>query len=203
MTTTEKNLTKLGHQKPAPQEISTAIVIASLEKQAAPSIRRVTDLKIKTKDDFELAATLVKQLKGLSALAKQEEDTMVNPAKATIKAIQAHFKPFQNKVAEIETEVKTKMGEFLVAQKKLSAKVEQDFEDGKIRKISTIVAKQAELRVDNGTAQVRKVWKLFIDSPKEIERIYLMPDEVAIKEAFRAGGYVSGCRYEQIDSITI
>ena len=200
----EKNLAKKnGRQKPAPQEISTAIVIASLEKQAAPSIRRVTDLKIKTKDDFELAATLVKQLKGFSALAKQEEDTMVNPAKATIKAIQAHFKPFQNKVAEIEAEVKERMGEFLVAQKKLSAKVEQDFEDGKIKKISTIVAKQAELRVDNGTAQVRKVWTLFIDHPKRVPFDFMVPDESKIREACKAGHVPSGCRWEQVESIAI
>ena len=186
-----------------PDAVSTAVVIASLEKQAAPSIRRVTDLKIKTKGDFELAATLVKQLKGYSALAKQEEDTMVNPAKATIKAIQAHFKPFQNKVAEIEMEVKAKMSEFLVEQKKLSAKAEQDFEDGKIKKISTIVAKQAELRVDNGTAQVRKVWTLFIDNESKIPREYLEPATDLIRSALKDGKTVPGCRWEQVDSIAI
>ena len=201
-----KNVVKILRQKISPTKpdaVSTSVVIASLEKQAAPSIRRVTDLKIKTKDDFELAATLVKQLKALSAEAERQEKSITTPMREALKATQAHFKPFQNKVAQVEADVKLSMSVFLEGQKKLSAKAEQDFEDGKIKKISTIVAKQAELRVDNGTAQVRKVWTLFIDHPKRVPFDFMVPDETKIKEACKAGHVPSGCRWEQVELIAI
>lgn len=200
-----KNLGKVKQltKKELSPQTSTAVVIASLEKQAALSIKRVTDLKIKTKDDFELAATLVKQLKVLSAEAERQEKSITTPMREALKAIQVHFKPFQNKVAQIETTVKLQMSVFLEGQKKLSAKVEQDFEAGKIKKVGTVVGKLADLRVDNGAAQVRKVWKLFIDDPTAVPKQFLIPDEAAIKEAFQNGALVRGCRFEQINSIAI
>lgn len=183
--------------------VSTAVVVASLEKLAAPSIRKVTDLQIKTKDDYELAAILISKLKELSKQAEVEEKRITTPLNEALKATRAHFKPFQNKVSEIENATKMNMYEFLGALKKISAKAEQDFEDGKIKKISTVLNKQADARVDNGTAQVRKVWKLFIDNPDLVPRGYCMPDAEVIKEAMKNGNPVDGCRWEQVDSIAI
>jgi len=195
--------TKVRLSSTSSSVVNTAVVVASLEKLAAPTIRKVTDLKIRTKDDYELAATLISKLKELSKQAEVEEKRITTPLNEARKATRAHFKPFQNRVAEIENKTKMDMLEFLETLKKLSAKAEQDFENGKIKKVSTIVGKMADLRVDNGTAQVRKVWKLFIDNPDLVPRGYCMPDEAVIKEAMKNGNPVAGCRYEQVDSIAI
>lgn len=187
----------------AKDKVSTAVVVASLEKQAVPIFRRVLNLSIKTKEDFEQAAESIKFLKMLAAEAERQEKEIIGPLKDVIKKTQALFKPFQTRVAETEWTTKLAMSVFLEGQKKLAAKLEEDFSNGKIKKVSTVVAKQNELRVENGTAQVRKVWALFIDDVNEIPRKFLTPDETAIREAFKNGEVVTGCRWEQVEKIAI
>lgn len=186
------------------EKVSTAIVVASLEKQAMPEFRRLTNLTvIKTKEEYEKAADSIKALKVLSGLAKEKELRITDPLRVSLKETQSLFRPFQEKVKAVEDVTKNAMLNFLDAQKKLAAKVESDFEDGKIKKVSTVVAKQNELRIDNGVAQVRKVWTLFIDDASAVPRNFLTPDESAIREEFKTGGKVKGCRWEQVETIAI
>lgn len=184
-------------------KVSTEVVIASLEKQAAPALRRVLNLSIKTKADYELAAETIKALKVLSAEAKRQEQEITEPLKGVIKKTQNLFRPFQDKVSETELITKEAMGKFLEGQKKIALRLEEDFESGKIKKISTIVTKQNELKVTNGAAQVRKIWTLFVDDPNKIPREYMVPDLALIREAYKNGISVEGCRWEQADKIAI
>lgn len=184
-------------------KVSTEVVIASLEKQAAPALRRVLNLSIKTKADYELAAETIKALKALSAEAKRQEQEITEPLKGVIKKTQNLFRPFQDKVNETELITKEAMGKFLESQKKIALKLDEDFGSGKIKKISTIVTKQNELKVTNGAAQVRKVWTLFVDDTNKIPREYMVPDLAAIREAYKNGTYVEGCRWEQVETIAI
>lgn len=187
----------------AKDKVSTAVVVASLEKQAVPVFRRVLNLSIKTKEDFEQAAESIKFLKMLAVEAERQEKEITDPLRKVIKTTQALFKPFQTKVAETEWTTKLAMSVFLEGQKKLAAKLEDDFTNGKIKKVSTVVAKQNELRVENGTAQVRKVWTLFIDQPNQVPFDFMVPDEAKIREACKTGNVPAGCRWEQIETIAI
>lgn len=196
------NLNGLGPKNVAKQ-VSTEVVIASLERQAAPALRRVLNLSIETKADYELAAETIKALKALSAEAKRQEQEITEPLKGVIKKTQNLFRPFQDKVSETEAITKEAMGKFLDGQKKIALRLEEDFESGKIKKISTIVTKQNELKVTNGAAQVRKVWTLFVDDPNKIPREYMVPDLALIREAYKNGMYVEGCRWEQVETIAI
>jgi len=184
-------------------KVSTTVVVASLEKTAAASFRKVTNLTIKTKEDFETMAETVKALKVLAKEAERQEKEITGPLKEVIKKTQQLFRPFQAKVEVAEVNAKNAMQNFLETQKKSALRLEQKFEQGDIKKLSTLVTKQNELRVDNGTAQVRKVWKLFIDNEGELDRNFLMPDEERIKEYCKKGIVPPGCRWEQVDSIAI
>lgn len=184
-------------------KVSTAVVVASLEKTAASAFRKVVNLTIKTKEDFETMAETVKALKILAKEAKRQEEEITVPLKEVIKKTQQLFRPFQTKVEVAEINAKNAMQNFLEAQKKSALRLEQKFEQGDIKKLSTLVTKQNELRVDNGTAQVRKVWTLFIDSPSRVPYEFMMPDETKIRNACKEGYVPAGCRWEQVESIAI
>lgn len=185
------------------EQVSTAVVVATLEKLAAPVMRKVTDLKIKTKEDFELAANLVKKLKEWSKEASEQESKIINPMKEAMKAAQLHFKPFRNRVAEIELFTKSQMDLFLSNQEAKLKQLEANFSTGKIKKVSTLLASQDSLRVDNGAAQIRKVWKVNIIDAKKIPREFLIPDEVAIRESCKSGKVPAGCEWRQENTIAI
>ena len=182
--------------------VSAAIVAKSIEKESKPLIR-LASIDILTQEDFDRAAEALSNLKQLSKKAKAEEATIVDPIRQAIKATQAHFKPFIDLVAKIEAQTKESMTAFLVKQKGRVAQLEEDFDTGKIKKVSTLVRKQNELQVSSEHAQVKRIWQLRIVDENKIPREYLVVDETKVREALKDGKKVPGCVWEQVDSIAI
>lgn len=185
-------------------QTNTAIVLASLEKQARPIAKKLSKLtSINTQEDFNNAGQLTKELKGLGAIAEKEMKGMIDPLNVTIKKIREHFRPFSTMIANNEAHIKTMMLDFVSKQKKLSAKVDQDFEAGKIKKVGTYADKKMSAEIVNGAAKVRKVWTVIIDDEEQIPKDYMVPDMKLIEIAFKQGNKVKGCRYEQVEQIAI
>lgn len=183
---------------------NTAIVLSSLEKKAAPLFKRLNAITaIKNKESFDLAANLVKQLKEIGKIAESEKRSMLEPLKETEKRIREHFKPFEHKLLEIETEIKLQMSLFLESNKKKLAKIDEAFEEGKIRRVGTYTNKVAGLQVQSNSAQIRKVKKLEVYSAKDIPVEYLIPDEEKIMAALKQGKEVPGCRIIVVENIAI
>lgn len=184
--------------------VNTAVVLSSLEKKAAPLFKRLHAIAaIKTRESFDLAANLVKQLKEIGKISESEKRSILEPLKETEKRIREHFKPFETKLLEVETQTKLQMSLFLENSKKKLAKVDEAFEEGKIKRVGTYTSKVAELQVQSNSAQIRKVKKLSIYSLKDIPAEYLMPDEDKIMAALKQGKEVPGCRIVLVDNIAI
>lgn len=200
---------KLPAKKEIQEAVSTEVVVASLEKQAGPAFKKLGKVEsITTQEDFDLVGDQLKFIKDVDKLAHAEEASMINPIKSsvdlTIKRIKTHFKPFHDKVTKLETDYKNLMLGFMTSQAAKAKQIEEDFTSGKIKKISTVVAKTSELQINrSGAAKPRKIWKMFIVDEKKIPREFLVPDESAITNSFKEGNKVSGCEYKQIDSISI
>lgn len=187
------------------EKVNVAVVIQSLEKQAKPISKKLEKLTaIKTQDNYDAAALLMKELKSLSKTAEKEMKTITDPINEALRATRQHFKPFMDRIAAIERETKTLMLQFVEQQKRLSQKVDEDFESGKIKRVRTFAARKAQTEVKNSpAAKVRKVWTLEIENESVIPREYLMPDTAKITEALRAGKTVKGCAYIQKETIAI
>lgn len=184
--------------------INKAVVLSALRKEAAPLFRKLSKLEAVTSvAEYDLAATNLKALKGILKTANQKEDAIINPIKASIKETQALFAPFKEDVAEAETKTKLMMSVFVESQKKLEAKVEQDFEAGKIKNISTASNKIASLQVKSKAASVRGVSYVEIEDEKKIPREYMVPDLVAIKAALKVGKKVPGAVLKTKTSIAV
>jgi hypothetical protein len=179
------------------------IVLKALEKDAKTPIKKLSGLSITDQTDFENAGLTLKLLKDLGAQAEAKEKSLTAPLTKVIADIKSLFRPFRETVALTEQSVKQKMLAFLADQKKKEAKLLADFESGKIKKVTTVIAKQKELEVINGAAQVRKVWTAIPVDETLTPREFLVPDRAAIKEALKSGQSVPGWKWEQIENIAV
>lgn len=180
-------------------ETKTAVVIASLEKKAAPLFRRLPE-KITTKQQYEDAASNMKAIKMLVKDAEKEKKHLLDPLAEVVKRIREHFKPFEVKAAEAEAKLKQQMSGYLLEAEKKAKAIEQKLEDGKIKKVATAVKKQNEILA---TTNIRKVWTAVCVNVNKTPREYLVPDEAAIKAALKNGEKVDGWKWEQVDQIVI
>lgn len=187
------------------EQTNTMVVVASLQKQAQPFIKQLGGIAtINSKAEFKEAAEKIKKLKILAQSAEVEEKKITQPLNDALKATREHFRPFKNLVGEWEQKIKLLMSVFVEKQKKVAAKVEDDFANGKIKKLSTAQNKMAAVTPENtDSVQVRKVWQLRIVDENKIPREFMVPNESAIKAAFKNGSKVPGCVWEQVESIAI
>lgn len=182
------------------ERVSTEVVVKSLEKSAAPLIRKLADFKIKSNDDYSKAMELTKDLKNIAKEANDQLKSIIDPLKQATDAARNIFRPFQTKVTNIEQTVKIAMLEWQQSLMTKKAQLADKFESGEIKKASTFLKKEAELEVTEG---VRKVWTAIPVNVKKTPREYLVPDEAKIKEALKAGKKVEGWEWKQVPQIAI
>lgn len=179
------------------------IVLTALEKEAAPLFKQLAKISIADGDTYNLKSSKVDTLKQLGKAALAKEKSLTDPLQQVIRDIQALFKPFRTIVDNAEKTAKLEMVAFQDKMERLRIKVAQDLQDGKIAKLSTAAKKIAETEFHSPTSSVRKVWTLEIVDIGDIPREYLVPDEAKIREAFKAGKKVTGCKWEQKNTIAI
>jgi hypothetical protein len=190
--------------KKVSEAVSTAVVIQSLEKKAKPVFKKLESIdSITTVEDNERAAEQLKFLKVLAQEADAQQKEITDPLEQAKKATIKLFKPFKDRVAEMETTIKLKMSNFLTLQKKKEVKLLEDFDNGKIKNVSTFTKKSQELQITSNVMQVRKVWTVEVENENEIPREYLVPDMEKIKQAFKDGKKVKGAKYFQKETIAI
>lgn len=183
-----------------PGKVSTQIVLKSIEKKAAPLLRKLTDFKIKTSEDKEKAIVLVKELKELGKEADRQLRTVTDPLKEATKAANEIFKPFFRDLMDVETRIKAELLDYQLGLDKKKIALNVAFEDKSIKKASTYLKKSAELEDDSN---VRNVWQAIAVNEKLTPREYLVADEGKIKEALKAGKKVAGWKWEQVKTVVI
>lgn len=183
--------------------INSLVVAKSLEKKSLPIRKKVSDLEVVDQESFDLAASLIKQLKAYVKESKAEEDKIADPIKEALANLRAHFKPFNDSIAALEFDTKLKMSVWVEGQQKKQLKVAEDLESGKIKKVSTFISKSEALQVKSPSASVRKVKVLRITNEKLIPREYLVPDEAKIKADLLKGISIAGCKIDLENSIAI
>lgn len=186
-------------KKIAPQKISAEVVAKSLEKQALPIIRKLSEFKLRTADDRDKAIELTKDLKGIAKEAERQLGTIINPIKQSIDAARAIFKPFQDQVKNLDAEIKQRILDFDQKQSDKKVALEERYEKGKVSTAS-FLKKTSELEADNG---MRMVWQAIPVNVDATPREYLVPDETKIKQALKEGKKVKGWKWEQVKTIAI
>jgi len=188
--------------KPVDQKVDAAIVLRSLETEAQPLFKKLKAItSIESQEDYDKAMALTKNLKELARLAKEKEQSFTIPLNDLIKKARELFKPFTTMVETTEANVKVLMLEYVKAQQDALKELEEDFSNGKIKRVSTFANKAAEFSAKKSGN--RKVWKAICDDPSKTPKQYLIPDVPAITEALKNGQKVNGWSWQQVDQIAI
>lgn len=184
--------------------VSTQIVFESVKKRAVPIIKRLELVeKIGGTVEMEKVLTDLKVLKAIAKEAETQLDSIVAPAKTIINNARSIWSPFLSRIKALEADKKANVLDYKAAKDREAMKVLKDFEDGKIKKTSTVIAKQAELAVSSEAASFRKLTRAKCLDEKATPREYLVPDERVILEALKAGKKVKGWELERVDSLAI
>lgn len=184
------------------EKVDAAIVLRSLESEAAPLFKKLKAIEeINNQSDYDRALVLTKNLKELGKLANEKELSLTKPLNEVVTKIREHFRPFNDMIAQTEASIKAMMLEHVKRQEIELKKLEADFADGKVKRVSTFATKAAEVSAKKSGA--RKVWQASCVDASKTPRKYLVPDERAIFEALKAGKKVAGWRLEQVNQIAI
>ena len=190
----------MGKQIQKSPNVDASIVMQALEKQAAPALKKVSTLVVNDADSYKLAGELMKSVKDVAKIAKEREDQFTVPLNKLLTDIRSLFKPFRDNVKLVEQDTKEKMLQYIESTKKEVKKLEQQFDNGEIKKVSTLVSKTAALQV---SSNIRRVWEAVPVNVEQTPREYLVPDEAKIKEALKCGRKVKGWEWKQIEHISI
>lgn len=183
-------------------KVDAAIVLRSLESEAQPLFKKLSAVtSITTQEEYDRALTLTKNLKELVRLAKEKEQSFTIPLNDLIKKARDLFRPFTSMVESAETNTKQLMLKYIKQQQDELKKLESDFENGKIKRVSTFANKAAEFSAKKSGA--KKVWRAICDDPHKTPKKYLVPDIQAITEDLKAGKKINGWSWQQVDQIAI
>ena len=174
-------------------KVSTAIVVATIEKQSKPLFKKIDSFIIKDNTDHQALVSYMKNLKAIKSIAKDKRKSIEDPLKEALKQVDELFKPFFAKVDETEIEVKNEILRFEEKKEQLNKKLNSDFEKGNIKKVATYAAKQAELNAKVNGSSIRELEVLEIVNQKLIPREWLVPDEKLILKALKEGKKIAGC----------
>jgi len=190
--------------KKSNSKVAAQVVVASIEKKAAPLMRKVgNNIVVETQKDYERVAVAVKALKALRRAAEDEQRLITVPLMQAISATKNLFKPFMDRVDSIEEAAKEALLTFQSKQDDRRAQLEKELETGKIKKVATFSRKVEELEITGSAAKTRMVTGLRCVDAKKTPREYLVPDERAILDALKQGEKVAGWELEVKRSIAI
>lgn len=185
-------------------EINTQIIIKGMEKESAPLFKKLTAVStVNSKADFAMVSANITALKAIGKAAKAKKASIVDPIKQGIKEIDSLFKPFIDRCDEMEANAKRLLLQYQIKLDTESAKLEADFASGKIKKASTVVGKQAELVIEDENVTIRKTWTAIATDASKTPREFMVPNEIAIKEALKAGKKVAGWEWKQVKGVSI
>jgi hypothetical protein len=175
------------------KEVSAQVVLQAIKKRAAPIEKKVSDLQIKSNDDYDRAAQLLSQLKAYDDEAEMQRTSITGPLNTALKATNALFKPFKDHIAFIVADTKEKMKAFVVLQEGKKNALETAYAKGQIKSVSKFTSDLASAQVSSGHAAARTIKILRIVELLKIPREYMVPDEAKIKQALKDGLTVAGC----------
>lgn len=199
-----KTLTKKTPPSTITKAVSAQVVIAGIEKKAGKNFSALQKLSIVDGDAYDKAAQLLKELKNFKKEGETQEALIADPLKQALLATKSLFKPFYEKVSLIEQGTKSAMLDFLAAQEKKTRALQEKFDSGEIKKVSTLMGKTAALAVHSGFVAPRVTKEVIVDVLQDIPREFLMPDMQKIKAHYKdTGKVVKGCKLEERKGLAI
>jgi hypothetical protein len=204
----EKKVQKQSNEK---NNVSTAVVVATLKRKAKPIMGKLLKITvIKTEGDLESASNQLKLIKEIKKESEKEKENLLIDIKESIannkramEKIKEFFEPFENKVASIDNDIKKLIEDYYDRQDEELKKLENKASAGRVS-VETYVDKAAQFTKGKiGSASKVVHYRLHIEDQSKIPRVYMVPDEERIYTELKAGKKVAGCVLKKVNNVRV
>lgn len=187
--------------------MSTEIIKAQVSDNERIAIEHV----VNSPETQREAVTLLSNANKLSDKITAEKEKITKPLNAALQAERARWKPLETSIANIVSNLKTKMLSYekqvAAEQAKKQAQIMARVEKGTMKvetavsKLSDVVASDSSVTTESGMIQYAIVKKLYIVDAELIPRAYLEVNEVRVREALKSGVVVPGAELREEKTI--
>lgn len=172
--------------------------------QVVGNIAETSRIIINSQPTFDKAKDKLGEIKEIKKIVNDKKESITKPLNEALKNVRGLFKPIEDKIDVIENYLKTEVLKYnqklLAEQRKREEEANKKIEEeqAKGKSLDEINIDKIAKPLTNITQKVeaiktRKIKKLRIINEQLIPREYLIPNEVAIKEALLNGIKVDGC----------
>lgn len=183
------------------------VSIVQKVKAVSPLVEKAKELVIETPEDMGVANEILSSMNKIIDAATEEKEKITKPALAILSAERKRWKPLEEmfdlgiellrkKMSKYQTEAKRKAEE---EEDALAARVGEGRGKLKpetaIRKMGEIEKPETRISGDKGMTKFRTVPRFEVMDIKKLPVEFLLPNEVAIREAQKEGKEIPGVRY--------
>lgn len=194
--------------------MNTPTLPKTVEKEIKSIETSFEGIKIVDETSYKNAIDLTKAIKEQGKAIKEQKESFTKPLNESLKNIRAFFKPYEEKLADIEKNLKGSMVQYTIAEQKkadeAAEKLAKRVQKGTmkpetaIRKMNEIEAPEQTTASSTAQATIRETKQVKVSNEALIPREYLMPDMAKIKEAvLKEGKTIDGVEIEVIKSVAI
>lgn len=181
--------------------------IVEVEKQITPVLQEFNQLVIKTPEDYNIAVSVGGHIKKAQKFVTEKKELITKPLNEALKNTRAMFKPFEDQLDQAELDLKRKMLTFKKEEEAKRVKLEERVERGTMKQ-ETLVNKVQEMTTKTtsteiGKSTVVKRTEYVVVDKSKIPLEYLVPDMVAIRQAFKLGKVVEGVEAREVEDMRL
>jgi hypothetical protein len=184
--------------------------LSLVKTQAEKALSIVSELVIKTSDDYANADEIRGKIKQVGKMIKEKKEEITKPINESLKRIRELFRPIETTHEQAIEIIDSKMISYrkleearIEAEKeKIAKKVETGYikPETAISKMAQAGDVKSDLKIAGVKTSVRKLARVRITNEADIPRDYLVVNEKLVLEALKAGKVVAGAElyYEEI-----
>lgn len=191
------------NRKPSTEEIE-------LSNDGNRWVKMAEKISIRDQESYKKATEMLVDVVGAEKRKDAEKDKMIKPLNQALRVERERWKPLEAIIEKVKSLLKTKMREYIDEVEMEERKIQQKFDEGKIKKESTLQRKLDELPPvpakvvsDSGASSVSKVRKVVIENESLIPREYLVVDMVKLRRDVLSGKEVPGAKIVLENQISI
>lgn len=181
--------------------------IAVLEKEIGPVVKAAVKVKIESAQHMINATQTLSVINKYADKVKEQKEKITKPLNLALKEAREMFRPLEDNLEDAISAIRGAMTTYQTEQKRIAdaeaAKIANRVGEGKGKlKVDTAVQKMQEIdrpaeqvATEAGMVKFKTIQKFEVMDVTMLPHEYVLPDEVKIRNAMKAGIELPGVRY--------
>ena len=181
--------------------------IETVSKEIVPIAKQVSSFKVSNKDDMTKSVELLSRCNKYLDKLTEEKEKITKPMNEALKEVRSRYKPITDQLESVIVSLRSEQSKYMTEQvrieKEKEAKIEARVKLGKgnltletaVKKMDEIDTADQMVSTGSGIVKFKTVKKFEVMDISMLTPEYLLPNDVAIREAMKADIQIAGVRY--------